>query len=721
MYKIIFTVFFLLLNALFAPAQIQYKGKPLKLYYPGSKDIPVINLTVPELYKVSKVDKAGQPSRLKPDEFARAIITNYDYQNYGVWDTLENDTKIWRFGISSEDAYSLNIIFNEYRVSDGVKVFIYDDEQKYILGALTYRNNKPGRILATTPIPGDIIYIEMQVPSYIKNPGLLKIARVGIGYKELSEGTRLKDEWYGASEPCNMDINCMDNSEIQKLKYSVCRIIYLGNERCTGTLINNTGNSGRPLVLTAQHCLSTDYIAETAIFYFDYESPYCNGPDGNSLKSISGSSLVATTANNLDFALVELTAEPPFNYKPFFSGWNNTNIPPDNSFSIHHPRGDVKKIAVDNDQATTDDYGEGYDVNTHWLISDWETGTTEKGSSGAPLFNQDGELIGTLTGGDANCQLSVNDYYQKLYHSWEDYQDREQQLKYWLDPLDSGAEILDGYDPFESVWETGDTISNIDEGEDLTLIKANLDWGYLSGHNSLFIEFFAEKFNVPGRKNLFGLFMNVAKLYNFRASSKITVILWDGDSEPDREVYNKEVLYTDLTEDDLNFVEFDSAVIVDNTFFLGYQVKYYNPADTFALYMRESNSGTNTAFIYTDSSWESIYMYSGAGISTAFDIRPLIFDSISSPFEYDTTLSTGDIKIVPVTGRNVVEIELYEWPEEEVIVNIYSLSGQLITSKLYNYSDKIIEHKVNNLGNGIYLIQVLYKRFVVSEKLPVFR
>ena len=133
--------------------------------------------------------------------------------------------------------------------------------------------------------------------------------------------------------------------------------------------------------------------SKNLFFYFDYESPYCNGPDGNSLKSISGSSLIATTDNNLDFALVELTAEPPFNYRPYFTGWNNTNIPPDNSFSIHHPLGDVKKIAIDVDQATTDDYGEGYDVNTHWLIGDWETGTTEKGSSGAPLFNQDGELI----------------------------------------------------------------------------------------------------------------------------------------------------------------------------------------------------------------------------------------------------------------------------------------------------------------------------------------
>ena len=143
--------------------------------------------------------------------------------------------------------------------------------------------------------------------------------------------------------------------------------------------------------------------------------------------------------------------------------------------------------------------------------------------------------------------------------------------------------------------------------------------------------------------------------------------------------------------------------------------------DTFALYMRENSNGTNTALVNTESNWESVYAYSGGSISTSFDIRPLIFDSISSPFEYDTTLSTGDMKITPVIARNVVEIELYEWPEEKVIVNIYSLSGQLITTELYNYPDRIIEHNISNLGNGIYLLQVLYKRFEVSEKLPVLR
>jgi lysyl endopeptidase len=719
MYRIRFT-FLLLLYVIYLNAQIQYRGKPYKLSCPGLKNIPVIDLTLKETVKAIKPDKESKPSRLKPDEFAYTIEVDYDYSNCGVWDTLNNGTKLWRLGIYSEGAHSINLIFGEYHIANGVKVFIYDSSQVHILGALTSRNNKAGGILATTPVPCDFIYIEMQVPSFIDNPGQLKIERAGIGYEDIAGDARLKDEWYGTSGSCNVDINCIENQEILKNKHSVVRIIYLGTERCTGTLINNTSNNGRPLVLTAQHCLKTDFMANTAIFYFGYESPYCDGPDGNTLKSVSGSSLIATTDNNLDFSLVELSAEPPFNYRPYYAGWDNLDVPPENSYSIHHPMGDVKKITVDDDQATTGNYGEGYDLYTHWLISDWEMGTTEKGSSGAPLFNQNGRLVGTLTGGDADCELSVNDYYQKLYNSWDDYLNNDQQLKFWLDPSNSGAVDIEGFDPYEALWQSGDTISNLKTGETPILVRGDMDWGYLSGHNSDSIRLFAEEFNIPGQKNLFGVFLNVAKLNYSSENSNVNIIVWDGSTETSRKVAEKEVLMVNMVPDELNFIEFDSVIGVYSRFYVGCQLNYDNPLDTFALYMSENN-GSNTAFISADDHWMSLYEYTSGTVSASFDIRPLIFDSIEAPFKYDTTLSTGDIKIIPVMSENVVKIELYEWPEEEVIVNIYSLNGQLMAAKSYKYADKIIKHNVSNLKNGIYLVQVLYKRFMNSEKVPVIR
>lgn len=717
-----FVIFCLLLNAIFIKAQIQYEGQPVELIYTGMKNIPVIELPAGEIQD-SSFTREMKETRLKPDKFAYTIKVNYSYKNAGVWDTLDNGVKLWRLGIHADEALSINIIFGEYKLAAGVKVFIYDKQQENILGALTYKNNKTGGILATSPLHGNLVYIEMQVPAFVINPGKFKVGQIGIGYEDHEAVSRLKDQWYGASGSCNEDINCIDNSVIQRIKNSVCRIIYSGTERCTGVLINNAANNGRPFVLTAQHCLSTEYLAETAIFYFGYESPYCNGPDGSILKSVSGSNLIATTDNMLDFSLVELSVSPPFSYKPYYAGWNNLNSPPAYSYSIHHPQGDVKKISFDNDQATTGDFGEGYNSYTHWLVSDWESGTTERGSSGGPLFDQDSRLAGTLSGGDADCELSVNDYYQKFYNAWNDYQERDQQLKFWLDPQNTGVQYINGLDPYESIWQTGDTISNVLEENDLVLLKGNLDWGYLSGHNSDSVRIFAEKFNITGRKNLFGAFLNVASLYYTNELAKITVTAWNGGVQPETEIMQKDVLMVDLQAGELNFIEFDSVIRINNVFYLGYQLEYNTPLDTFALFVSENdaNGNENTAMVNYNNTWMPAGNFMPGDASLSFDIRPLIFDTLELYNNIDTTLKQGDIKITPVLAGNIVEVEIYEWPDQEVQINTFSLSGHLIDSELYKYPDKIIEYNIAGLRNGIYIIQVIYKYYAVSAKLPVIR
>jgi hypothetical protein len=83
-----------------------------------------------------------------------------------------------------------------------------------------------------------------------------------------------------------------------------------------------------------------------------------------------------------------------------------------------------------------------------WRVVNWETGTTEGGSSGSPLFNQNQLIVGNLTGGQADCVNSVNDYYSKLYVGWDHYAATAQQLKHWLDPINSGVTNLPGFDPF---------------------------------------------------------------------------------------------------------------------------------------------------------------------------------------------------------------------------------------------------------------------------------
>ncbi|MEY3199291.1 MAG: hypothetical protein RJA13_1249, partial [Bacteroidota bacterium] len=82
---------------------------------------------------------------------------------------------------------------------------------------------------------------------------------------------------------------------------------------------------------------------------------------------------------------------------------------------------------------------------------EWDRNTTtEGGSSGSPLFDQNHRIIGQLWGGGASCSnLSSPDYYGRVSSSWEpNGSDNTNQLKNWLDPSNSGSEFINGYDPF---------------------------------------------------------------------------------------------------------------------------------------------------------------------------------------------------------------------------------------------------------------------------------
>jgi lysyl endopeptidase len=84
----------------------------------------------------------------------------------------------------------------------------------------------------------------------------------------------------------------------------------------------------------------------------------------------------------------------------------------------------------------------------HWRIASWSDGTTtEGGSSGSPLLDTQGRIIGQLHGGYASCTSITQDYYGKLGTSWTGGGTNATRLSNWLDPLGTGAVTLDGYDP----------------------------------------------------------------------------------------------------------------------------------------------------------------------------------------------------------------------------------------------------------------------------------
>jgi hypothetical protein len=143
-----------------------------------------------------------------------------------------------------------------------------------------------------------------------------------------------------------------------------------------------------------------------------------------------------------------------------FAGWNNSSADPTSAVAIHHPNTDEKSISFEDDPTSTTTYlqnsvpGDG----THIRVTDWDLGTTEPGSSGSPLFDQDHHVVGQLHGGYAACGNDLSDWYGRLSVSW-------QNISQYLDPTSTGAVTLDTYAPFAITMTVAPSSGAVFEGD----------------------------------------------------------------------------------------------------------------------------------------------------------------------------------------------------------------------------------------------------------------
>lgn len=396
---------------------------------------------------------------IAPHKIGFTIPTNYTPENSGSWFDLENGDRIWKMEIESSNAEALAVYFTDFKLADDAELFLYDKTRTQVLGAFTSDNNVRSGLFATQLIAGDIVVFEYYEPAVARGINPFVISEIGYVYRDSGYDTY---KGFNSSGDCEVNINCAEGQNWQEQKRGVTRIqVKSGNTLswCTGSLVNNTRRDLTPYLLTASHCglnaSASDY--ENWVFYFNYESEDCDDPANEpDLQTMTGSSLISKaedgTTIGSDFKLLLLNEEVPDEYNPYFNGWSRTLSASPNGVSIHHPAGDIKKISYyasplisSNYDAVTDN-PDGLYWRVVWAETTNGHGVTEGGSSGSPIFNDEGLIVGTLTGGRASCsQLTAPDYYGKFSFSWESNGiTDDKRLKPWLDPDNRNLESLSG-------------------------------------------------------------------------------------------------------------------------------------------------------------------------------------------------------------------------------------------------------------------------------------
>jgi hypothetical protein len=462
-----------------------------------------------------------------------------------------------------------------------------------------------------------------------------------------------------------------------------------------------------PYLLTANHCIDTTIKAANTVFIFNYEKWKCSGLDGPKPITFSGSQLIATTPR-LDFSLVQLYGLPSFSVRPYFAGWDRSVTPPQKTVTIHHPSGDLKKISVDDNPAVSATFEEDYDPNTHWLINRWEAGTTERGSSGSPLFNQNHHIVGGLTGGDATCTSPVRDYFAKFSNSWADFNEPKRQLKAWLDPLNTNVLTLDGMDPYAAERASCDTFRNIVDGESLLLYNSGLTWGNLSGHNSALVTQYAEKINVSGPLKIPGFYLHVARAFNASSLSFITIKLWKGSAFPEEEVTSRSVYLKDISANAVNLLQFDSTLFISGPVFLGYSLNYSAPQDTFAVYQTQNRglTGYSGMFVFKDGIWRNISEITSPAIYSSLNVGIVSCSLINSVPGKTTRAQKLHVFPNPVSeGILTVKLPFME----QVSVSLWNLTGRQTRAE-WNQTGDQLELNTSALQAGTYILKVLIPR-----------
>jgi hypothetical protein len=459
-------------------AQVSSYGIPPSFGLKGLIPDPGIHklksLNIDKIIAEDVVDKKnGSPYR-----YAVNIPVDLRLDNSGTWTDLDNGDRIWQLKVESPGALAIALYYRGFYMPEGGEFFVYNESKTKVLGAFTSLNNKPNAAFATQLLLGDVAILEYYEPASSRGQGIVSVSEVSHAYRSVAFAVNAQKD-FGDSDFCEININCPEGSDWQDEKRGVARIsvkMGINSYWCTGSLINNVRQDFTPYFLTADHCgtSATAWDFSHWVFYFNYESNSCNNPSAEPQEnSVSGCKKIANGGSSgstgSDFLLLELLEEIPEEYNVYYNGWNNGLSASSGGVTVHHPNGDIKKISTYTKTAVSTNWN-GSPYQSHWKVY-WATtssghGVTEGGSSGSPLFNNDGEIVGTLTGGAAACEdggagpgtgPNQPDYYGKFSYHWKSNGDNPyERLRDWLDPDDTQAVSLRGL----NIYPTPDFIAN---------------------------------------------------------------------------------------------------------------------------------------------------------------------------------------------------------------------------------------------------------------------
>ena len=395
--------------------------------------------------------RSESPKSALPQIIGKVYDTTFDVMKLARYDE-NGEGRIYDLRIHIDGVEALILYFSALYLPQSCFLYTTGRDVDNIY-TFSFVDNPQGGSYSIPMIDGEYIILRVFVPYDCSAEPHIIISGVGIITKN--------EKGYGGSGSCEVNVNCNEGLQWKNQKNATVRILIRNVNSiywCSGTLMNNGRKDRTPYILTANHCGkgATKENLKQWQFFFNYEAANCSQPalEPELKPSVGGTKKAASdvSISNLgsDFYLLTLNQGIPENVNAFFSGWSRLDYPSASGVCIHHPQGDIKKIST----YTTPTLSSSWEnmSNSHWKVS-WSAtenghGVTEGGSSGSALFNSNGLLMGTLTGGQSSCDssnLNQPDYFGKFSAHWDlNGQADTLRLQPFLDPDHIGMTTLEG-------------------------------------------------------------------------------------------------------------------------------------------------------------------------------------------------------------------------------------------------------------------------------------
>jgi hypothetical protein len=163
-------------------------------------------------------------------------------------------------------------------------------------------------------------------------------------------------------------------------------------------------------------------------------------------------------------------------------------------------------------------------------------------------------------------------------------------------------------------------------------------------------------------------------------------------------------------------IEFDNPVPVHEKFYVGYQIYYGSPQDTFVVYMGpdRGQNGLNTLYC-KKGGWKTASQALGDSINTSLDIKVVGCLVGNELVDLDRIIT-----VYPNPAHDIVMIDFNDLYAADANIAVFDMLGKKANVKMVTDINKVFIDMTDE-NSGIYFVKISVGNSTVTKKITLIK